>query len=328
MNSQTFVDSTNACLRTFQKLLSSPVLGDETIQKQLARFNYWAANMGVFAPPSASLDTRLKNTTNYRRLLLQLLDVLERNLLAATNPPATDADMDTNEASHQNTIQAVSDIISSLHRLSATIRRSAARDRNSKAANFVERDDEGKDINSVFQENVTRIIQQRYHNASKAVCERLGESISLRRRRVLYSRRHQVKLAVRPQLPAPAQRVIPVVVPDIIPQTLPVIPDHAPILQQFAPVAMSVRPSETAASIPDSDTQGSTIAPSRASSASTGSMIQDHSLRYPSAPRMNAQTGDASCPYCTAVLTKDEVLNTKLWRCVKFSSYSALILTF
>jgi hypothetical protein len=331
MNSQTFVDSTNACLRTFQKLLSSPVLGDETIQKQLARFNYWAANMGVFAPSSASLDTRLKNTTNYRRLLLQLLDVLKRNLLAATNPPATDADMDTNEASHQDTIQAVSDIISSLHRLSATIRRSAARDRNSKASSFVERDDEGKDINSVFQENVTRIIQQRYPDASKAVCERLGESISLRRRRVLYSRRHQLKLAVKPQLPAPAQRVIPVVMPDIIPQTLPVTPDHSPIpqsLPQFVPVAMSVRPSETAASIPDSDTQGSTIAPSRAPSASTGSMIQDHSLRYPSAPRVNTPTGDASCPYCTAVLTKDEVFNPKLWRCVKFSSYLALILTF
>lgn len=325
MNLQTFVDSTNACLEAFQKLVSSPGLGDETLQQQLARFNYWAANIGVFAPSRASLDTRLshKNNTNYRRLLLQLLDVLERNLHAAANGPAPGTDVDnTNGISHKDTIQAVSDIISSLHRLSATIRRSAARDRNPKAANFVERDDEGKDISTVFQENVTRIIQQRYPDASKAVCERLGESVTLRRRRVLYSRRHQAKLAIRPQV----RKVLPAVVPHIIPQTfLPITLDHTPIPQpspEPAPIAMSVRPSETAASVPDSDTQGSTIALSRASSASTGSMIQDQSLRYPPAPKVDARTGEASCPYCAAVLTKDEVFNTKFWRFVTFSSYS------
>jgi hypothetical protein len=257
---------------------------------------------------------------------------LERNLHAAANGPATNTDVaNTNGISHKDTVQAVSDIIGSLHRLSATIRRSAARDRNSKAADFVERDDEGNDINFVFQENVTRIIQQRYPDASKAVCERLGESISLRRRRVLYSRRHQAKLAVRPQVLAPAPRVLPAVVPDINPQILPITSDHTPIphpLPQPAPVAMSVRPSETAASIPDSDTQGSTIAPSRASSTSTGSVIQDQSLRYPSLPRVDTLTGEASCPYCAAVLTKDELLNPKLWRCVKFSPYPASTLTF
>jgi len=315
MNSQTFVDSTNLCLEAFQKLLSSPVLGDETMQKPLARFNYWAANIGVFAPPRASLDVRLKNSTNYRRLLFQLLDVLERNLLAATNPPAQNADMDTNATFHQDVIQVVNDIISSLHRLSATIRRSAAQDRNLKAANFVERDDEGEDVNGVFQENVTRIIQQRYPDANKAVCKRLGESTSIRRRRVLYSRRHQVRLAVGSHFPASAQRIVPIVVPDPVPETLPVTPDYTSIPQPFpqpAPVATSMRPSETAASIPESDT----IAPSLASSASTSSTIQDQNLRYPPVPHLNAQTGDASCPYCTAVLTKDDVLNKKQWRCV------------
>lgn len=323
MSAQTFVDSTNACLEAFHQLLSSRALktGDEIIQTQLARFNYWAANIGVFASPRASLDTRLshKNSTNYRRLLLQLLDVLEKNLRAVANGPEADTKVNENGISDNDTIQVVSDIISSLHRLSATIRRSAARDRNSKAEHFIEKDDEGKNINFVFQENVTRIIQQRFPDASKEVCERLGESISLRRRRVLYSRRHQVKLAVKPRVPAPAQGIPRIVIQDITPQTLPTISYHAVLaepLPEPAPIAMSVRPSETDPSIPDSDTIGSTIAPSRASSASTGSMIQDQNMKYPSAPRVDPLTEEASCPYCAAVLTQEEVLSTKLWRCV------------
>lgn len=321
MNSQTFVNSTNGCLKAFQQLLSSPTLGDETMQKQLARFNYWTANIGVFASPRASLDTRLshKNSTNYRRLLLQLLDALEKHLRAAANGSKTGIDLNANGVSNNDFIPAVSDIISSLHRLSAAIRRSAARDRNSKAANFIEKDDEGKNINFVFQENVTRIIQQRFPDASQEVCQRLGGSISLRRRRILYSRRHQVKLAVKPQAPEPAQRVFPVVTQDIIPQTQSASPYLAPLtepLPEPAPISISLRPSETDPSIPDSDTQESTIAPSRASSASTGSVIQDQNMKYPAAPRIDPISGEASCPYCAAVLTQEEVFSTKLWRFV------------
>lgn len=162
MTSRTFVESTNACLSSFHKLLelSTPSLGEENIQKQLARFNYWAANLGVFAPPRASLDTRLshKNSANYKRLLLQLLDVLEKNLHAAALDAAPDIVDNPNGISHQDTLQAVTDIISSLHRLSATLRRSSARDRNSKAANFTERDDDGNDISVVFRGNAIRII--------------------------------------------------------------------------------------------------------------------------------------------------------------------------
>ncbi|KAH8746853.1 hypothetical protein F5882DRAFT_492142, partial [Hyaloscypha sp. PMI_1271] len=186
----------------FHKLLErkGPGLGDEIIQQQLARFNYWASNIGVFASRGASLDTRLnhKNSANYRILLLQLLDILEKNLHAAAvgHVAGTDSDNPENETSHKDTVQAVSDIISGLNRLSATIRKSSARNRNSKAANFVERDDEGNDVNMVYQENVTRIIQQLYPDASNTLCKRLGESISLRRKRVLYSRRHQAKLII------------------------------------------------------------------------------------------------------------------------------------
>jgi hypothetical protein len=335
MNPATFVDYTNACLEEFHKLLElkSPGLGDEIIQQQLARFNYWASNIGVFASRGASLDTRLnhRNSANYRILLLQLLDVLEKNLHAAVVGlvVGTDSDNIKNETSHKDTVQAVSDIISGLNRLSATIRKSSARNRNSKAANFVERDDEGNDISMVYQENVTRIIRQLYPDASSTLCTRLGESISLRRKRILYSRRHQAKLIIRPQITAPSRQILPKDVPEPFPRPmeLSLEQSNAPQLaQEPAPITMNDRPSETAPSIPDSDKQGSIIASSRGSSASTGSMIHSQNLRYPPAPKVDVLTGEAPCPYCSAILTRKEVSNPKTWRFVA-SLHSIISLT-
>jgi hypothetical protein len=336
MDSATFVDSTSACLEEFHKLLElkSPGLGDEIIQQQLARFNYWASNIGVFASRGASLDTRLnhKNSANYRILLLQLLDILEKNLHAAAvgHVAGTDSDNPEIETSHKDTVQAVGDIISGLNRLSATIRKASARNRNSKAANFVERDDEGNDVNMVYLENVTQTIQQNYPDASSTLCRRLGESISLRRKRVLYSRRHQAKLITRPQITVPNPQILPRDIPEPFPQSMEPSLERSNVpqpAQEPAPIAMGDLPSETAPSIPDSDKQVSTIASSRGSSASTGSMIHDQNLRYPPTPKVDRLTGEAPCPYCSAVLTNEEVSNPKMWRFVPSYSHSIISLT-
>jgi len=218
--------------------------------------------------------------------------------------------------SSTDSIQAVQDLIDRLHRLSASIRKSAVRDRNSKAANFVERDEDGNDLSVTFESNAIRIIQQRYPDASEPLCRRLGESVSLRRKRVLYSRKHQVKLAKRIPLLVPApiipdRPLLPRILEDPVPQETLLAAE--PLPEVPVTIALSVGPSETAASVPDSDVQ-STIAPSRASSASTGSMLQDQGLRYPRPPKIDALMSEASCPYCSAVLTLEESSNLKSWR--------------
>lgn len=123
----------------------------------------------------------------------------------------------------------------------------------------MERDDEGNDLSIAFESNAIRIIQQRYPDASEALCRRLGESVSIRRKRVLYSRRHQEKRAKR--VLSPDQQVVAFDIPNIslfpldqnaVIQETSATPEPLP---EETPIAMSVRPSETAASIPDSDAQ-------------------------------------------------------------------------
>ena len=98
MTSQPIAVSANSCLSAFQELLSGHVTENEKIEQQLARFNFWAANIGVFAPSRASLDTRLssKGGIKYRPLILQLLNVLEKNLRNASTPGSRQAANDEN----------------------------------------------------------------------------------------------------------------------------------------------------------------------------------------------------------------------------------------
>lgn len=323
MSAQPIAASADSCLTALEELLSNHVITEnEKIEQQLVRFNVWAANIGVFAPSRASLDTRLSSRggIKYRPLILQLLNVLEKNLqtAAGASEAAQDGDTDAGEISYPDSLQAVQDLIDRLHRLSALIRKSAVRDRNSKADNFVERDEDGNDLSIPFESNAIRIIRQRYPDASEILCRRLGKSVSLRRKRVLYNRRHQVKLAKK--VPIPDQAIVGpenpyVPLPPLIvdKSTLEEISGATEPLPEEPVIAKSVRPSETAASVPDSDVQ-STIAPSRASSASTGSMLQDQKLKYPRAPKIDFLMNKASCPYCSAVLTEEESSNPKSWR--------------
>lgn len=324
MAQQSIAAATEACLISLHEVHH----GDEKLQLQLARFNFWAANIGVFAPSRASLDARLdgRGGLKYRPVILQLLSAIQQNLLRlklwrshhGDGPQNGATSSDHGEISYSDGIQAIGDMIDRLHRLSASIRKASTRDRNSKAAAYIERDEEGNDLSQAFETNAVRIIQQMYGAASESLCRQLGHSVSLRRKRILYYRRHQTKLAR--GIPKTAQHSIPEIVGNINTQPLPPMPT---IIESTAtplppaaeiPIAPSVHPSETAASVPDSDTQVSTVAPSQVSSASSGSLWQDQSLRYPPAPRADEITGEYLCSFCSAVLTHEEVSSPKRWR--------------
>lgn len=49
--------------------------------EQQARFNIWAANIGVFAEVRSSLEYCLKENSEVRAMILQLLDLIHQNLL-------------------------------------------------------------------------------------------------------------------------------------------------------------------------------------------------------------------------------------------------------
>ena len=52
----------------------------EWAEEQLARFRLWAANLGVFVIGQASIDHRLRDSSELQDLVLQLLNALHTNI--------------------------------------------------------------------------------------------------------------------------------------------------------------------------------------------------------------------------------------------------------
>lgn len=59
-------------------------------EEQQARFRLWAANLGVFAKGQASIDHRLRDSSELQDLVLQLLDALCANLHICKRPSSSD----------------------------------------------------------------------------------------------------------------------------------------------------------------------------------------------------------------------------------------------
>lgn len=73
------------CRKSFRALLvDGPGESRTVVEEQQARFNIWAANIGVFANPEASLDYRLSESPEILRMIGQLLDLIYRNLERGT----------------------------------------------------------------------------------------------------------------------------------------------------------------------------------------------------------------------------------------------------
>ncbi|KAK0122810.1 hypothetical protein ONS96_009843 [Cadophora gregata f. sp. sojae] len=89
------------CVSDFNALLMvEPPVGihhngdDLTSEEQLARFSIWAANIGIFADGHASLDYRLRDSWEAKKLMLDLLGSLKNYLRRATDTVRDSDDAD------------------------------------------------------------------------------------------------------------------------------------------------------------------------------------------------------------------------------------------
>lgn len=67
------------CLTQFQHNLNAQH-GDRATEELRGRFNLWAAYIGAFAAPRASLDARLANHPEIRDMVVELLHMIQENL--------------------------------------------------------------------------------------------------------------------------------------------------------------------------------------------------------------------------------------------------------
>jgi hypothetical protein len=182
-----------------QLLQSSECLQDVPLalwQDELGRFRVWAANIGAHQTGRSGLDHRLRDASDIKKQILQLLNRLQRliqDLKELLDTPDvgieefSESEEDaTPESEMQSIYHALHDTISNLFDMSVVIRRPAQHDR------FlgIKRSD------AVFYEPFDKQhVKSKYPNADESILDRLGSAISQRRAILRYRERHHHKLA-------------------------------------------------------------------------------------------------------------------------------------
>ncbi|RYP46072.1 hypothetical protein DL768_007664 [Monosporascus sp. mg162] len=202
-SSQPIYDAAQLCSKHFEHHIeTTDRAGDDylAIEELWGRFNQWAAYVGAFAVPRASLDARLVRHGEIRDRVLELLYMIQDNLiwgnvLSYLITPRECADMSTvnfrdnaEETSELSPgLPAVRAAVDRLLILSVNIRRSARQTHRLRQGSRNTQD-----------ESLCRLLAQtRYPNARKSLCSQLGASIHVRGISLQYMQEHNKKLAYR-----------------------------------------------------------------------------------------------------------------------------------
>jgi len=186
------------------------------IANQHGRYRVWSENIGIYAAEKASLDYRLRDSPTVARMVLDQLSNLSFHLENIINlqsgetetqatdemkTPEDDASDTSQDSESENEssgsirdIDASREAIDRLNRLSLAIRRQSVIQRNSRAAYYEEEDENGVPKVWTFNVMAQRMVITWYPNASKIIQHRLAETMTIRRRQLLYRQSHQQKL--------------------------------------------------------------------------------------------------------------------------------------
>ncbi|KAH7153365.1 hypothetical protein EDB81DRAFT_648834, partial [Dactylonectria macrodidyma] len=200
----TIYDTARRCSELFDRIIGSMQNQSPEInsaEELLGRFRLWTSYVGVFAVPRASLDARLKGHTKVKDMVLELLEMLERNLhwessieLEDSLEPEIDSQdedgEDDQKASQGDDLRETPGLhgaeaaIDRLLILAVAIRRSARRTHKLRDG-----------THGAHDEMLCLLMQSRYPNARKSLLNQLGRSIHTRGTSLLYLKMHNRKLA-------------------------------------------------------------------------------------------------------------------------------------
>ncbi|KAF5970482.1 zinc finger transcription factor ace1 [Fusarium bulbicola] len=219
----TIADHVSACLQEFNSLCSSPTIWTESVsdegtdsdislrklQNELSRFKVWSGNIGAHKKGRSSLDHRLRDASNIRDQVADLLEDLRESLkdakdiltgqltpwdqdLSLAGFPDDDSDDETLKfdapglSELSQIFSAIVEDINCLFRLSVSIHNPSPHDRFKKACLTDTSDYEPFDVQHVCN---------KLAKAPKPIAERLGKAISRRRQYFKYRELHHDKLA-------------------------------------------------------------------------------------------------------------------------------------
>ncbi|TEY52510.1 hypothetical protein BOTCAL_0257g00030 [Botryotinia calthae] len=342
-------NASSYCLKAFKHLQSSIKKSDPpselipllAIEDQNGRFRAWISNTGALKIDRSSLDFRLRDIIFLADNVVNLLDTLYSTLSDAVklitqeelsqasvpeeychNDDESDSSSNSNESEEpssplpavQQFYLLIVDVIDRLYRLSVLIRSPQLQNRSTKAENFVEKDEDGRDLTAEFEayaivrakhqmrawKNITSEMGLEKDDEDLAI--RIGKANSRRRRQFMYDQRHRRKFVSiekdaeeeehneeSPQHIGPAENRS-----TLIPKSSEI---PASIFKSFAGSAIAAILSETTATELGQKFEGISDNSSTASSSSTYSGYQMSHVSIPEAPEIEFGKG-FQCPYC------------------------------
>ncbi|PNP43624.1 hypothetical protein TGAMA5MH_04596 [Trichoderma gamsii] len=179
---------------TLEDKSSSSKLGTAEIERS---FNAWIDNTGALADDrSRSLDTRLHAHRDIKEMVVDLLQMLVRNLVYLDNPgsvkPNGPSDNDVDEDGLEDEARdAIQMAVGELHFMATVIRRSSLRNHEDSLSPHFHRDDD-----SYFSEQAYLLVRHYYKDAWRSLCDQLGASLAIRRSQFLQRMRHEETPAV------------------------------------------------------------------------------------------------------------------------------------
>ncbi|RSL44826.1 hypothetical protein CEP53_011039 [Fusarium sp. AF-6] len=196
------------------KTLTSTLQDDHSRASQasscLARFKLWAGNLGAHRPSgSRSLEYRLRDASNVRKLVISLLQDLcssiEQGTIVANGGSIPDTtsedhdaveddladyfneDSDSDKSEVEQTLDDIAHVVNCLLRLSVTIRNPAPHDQ------FLSR--AGEDLVKESVKWDTEHVQHKFPNVENELADRLGRAMARRRQYFKYREEHKSRLA-------------------------------------------------------------------------------------------------------------------------------------
>ncbi|KAM7190915.1 hypothetical protein V8F33_009226, partial [Rhypophila sp. PSN 637] len=200
---ETIYDITDACLEAFERLI--PLVPDEytngenmalpgSLLSSQSRpnlrglrddFSFWIDYSGALASAGASLDDRLRGLDEIKSMVLELLQMLGRNLLRLAHSikkgETSGNDFDRCHSATMSTLDR-------LHFLAKAIRKSSSKQPNAKLFEFTNDDD------VYFRNIAVMYVKLTCPRARPSLREHLGDTIARRRRALLVKGRHAEKL--------------------------------------------------------------------------------------------------------------------------------------
>ncbi|KAF5257316.1 hypothetical protein FOXYS1_12168 [Fusarium oxysporum] len=279
------------CLALFDDYITDTYLSEESLAlvgELRGQFKTWAAYIGAFAVPRASLDARLASHDDIRNMVIDLLTMIERNLeWAKKNQLEKGEEEDKEELEASLGTSAVKSSIERLFILAVAIRRSARQTHDVRQKTY----GGGNGDSSCLL-----LLKARYPNARKSLLDQLAQSVHARGVYLQYLQSHNRKLAHQRE---PSNKA----------REDPLEEKSQQLGEDLIPAKPVMRNPETDLETTPSMLSPTTVIrqhmrsvkPSR-SLLSTGSTVKDmegDELPYPPMPKRDTRTGRATCTICS-----------------------------